>query len=340
MPRKRTTSLFRTVASISHRAVNSPDAGFSALQRALAGLGDRLRNAARVIPGAWERFRGSVDVLALPVIRQYAAWFGKQAGHVQVALITLSLALAFLLALAAGRLGLTPPAVHEAKAQAETLDLAGALYGWADQQPAVTEVKCGPFETQAACQRRLATDAEQYEDRFGDYVRQVRDEQQWAVWKRKGDAFPKYNADTGELVFTFALEGKAQGDAKYCTPLRVIAKMPEGVHAGIWPDQGDAKTKIKPFAHPCLRAPEWTAVVRVDTETAKIWDERAKADGWRLEMFFRLENWESPLHPDWDEDARLRGEDLLAERRLWLWVDEVQLVIGDLVVQRWRETPW
>jgi hypothetical protein len=329
----------RTVMSPPARRT-APAVGLrTSLRSTLEGLANGLHTTGRVIRGAWARLRRGVDVLALPVVRPYAAWFDKQADYVQAALITLSLAMALLPGVTAGQLGLSPPAVQEAKAQTVPTDMAGVLYAWTDQQPAVTKVQCNPFETEVACQRRLAAEAEQYVGLFDEYLGQLQGEQQRAIWTRKGDAFPKYNADTGEMAFSFGLEGKALGDPKTCTPLRVIAKVPEGVVSGIWPDQGDAKTKIKPFTHPCLRAPEWKAVVRVDPETVKIWEKRAKADGWRLEVFFYLEDWESPFHTNWDDDARLREEDLLAERRLWLWVDEVQLVIGDLVVQQWNATP-
>jgi hypothetical protein len=309
------------------------------------------------------RFRGGGSVPNLPVVRQYAAWFSNQADYVQVALIGLSLVLALLFGVAAGRMGLAPPRVQEAKAEAQPTDLAGILYAWMDGQPGAPGLDCQSFETQIACQWRLEADAEKYEDDFAGYVRRLQGEQKQADWAREGGAFPKYDSVTGELAFDFALEGKAQGKLKptvtpsplqkkvnellaklsfdqgqtrICTPLRIIMKMPEGVSPGIWPDQGDIKTKPKAFAHPCLRAPGWKAVVRVAPDTAKIWEERAKAEGWRLEMVFRLEEWENALRRGWDDDARLGAEDLLPEQPVDLWVDELRLVIGNLVVQRWR----
>ena len=300
----------------------------ASLRAALTGLRQRLR-------GAYTQLRSGVNVLNLPVIRQYAAWFSKQAGYVQGAVIVLSLALAFLLALAAGRMGLDVPNVQQAKAEVLPSDLAGELYRWTQTQPGAPGFACGAFESQAACQLRRAAEAATYQGRFDAYVRQAQGEQQKAVWTRTGDAFPKFDAK-GNLAFAFALEGKAQGDAKTCTPTRILATMPQGIITGVWPDQGDAASKAKPFAHPCLRAPDWKAVVRVDSETAKLWDQRAKAEGWRLEMFYRLAEWQSALRDGWGGDSLLLGDDLLTERKMRLWVDEVRLVIGDLVVQRWR----
>ena len=369
MLRRRLTRLVEAVTSISHKAT-APVTGLRDSLRAVPdSLANGVRGARTSNNGTWARLRGNSDPLTLPVVRQYSGWFGRQSDYVQAALIILSLVMAFLLAVAGGWIGLKPPRVQAAQAKSQPVDLAGILYALNKEQPAPPEIKCEPFETDAACQRRLAAAAELHEDRFSDYVRQAKAEQQQTVWERKGDAFPKYDANTGGLAFTFALEGKAQGkpkpapkptpiatpnaiqkrlgqllaktpfgqgDAKTCTPLRIIARTPAGVAAGTWPDQGDAETKAKPFVHPCLRAPEWKAVVRVDPETAAEWEKRAKADGWRLVMFFRVEDWESALHPNWAEDVRLRDDDLLPEQRVWLWVDEVQLVIGDLVVQRWR----
>lgn len=328
----------------------------ASLRSALAGLRQRLSRL-------WARLRGGGNVLNLPGVRNFAAWFTRQADHVQVAMITLLCAMALLLGVAAGRMGLAPPRVQEARAEAQPTDLAGILYALMDGQPGSPGLGCQSFETQVVCQRRLEAAGEKYEDDFADYVHRLQGEQKLAVWSREGGAFPKYDSGTGELAFDFALEGKAQGKLKptvtpsplqkkvtellaklssdqgqtgIYTPLRVIMKMPEGVSPGIWPDQGDVQTKPKTFAHPCLRAPDWKAVVRVPPDTARTWEERAKADGWRLEMVFRLEQWEDALRRGWDEDTRLDADDLLPEQRMDLWVDEVRLVIGDLVVQRWR----
>lgn len=200
------------------------------------------------------------------------------------------------------------------------------------------------------CGQRLAASAEKWQSDFAGFVARIQAEKRHAEWKREGKDFPTYNRDTGIITFTLALEGDVRGDAKTCLPFRVIAQMPPGITTGQWPDQGNEATapadirerlgdvgvKPAPFPHPCLRATDWTAWVRLAPGTAESWMARAKEKGWRLEMFFHLDKAESPLRPNWDEDARLTDSDFLKEQRIWLWVDEVRLVIGDLVVHRWR----
>lgn len=317
------------------------------LDRPAAAWADmRLRMAA-----LWRLYpvRG-VDVLRLPLVRRFSGVLGDQPDYVQVGLIAFSLAMAFLLAVATGYIGLRPPAALTAKAEAPSHELAAVLYEWLERRPALPSTQCGPAETPAMCGQRLAAGAEKWQADFADYLAGIQAEQRYAAWKREGKDFPTYNRDTGIITFTLALEGDVRGDAKTCLPFRVIAEMPQGLTTGLWPDQGNEAAApadlrkrlreviVKPalFPHPCLRATEWTAWARVEPEAAQVWTDRAKEKGWRLEMFFRLDKAESPLRPNWDEDARLTDSDFLKEQRIWLWVDEVRLVIGDLVVHRWR----
>lgn len=291
----------------------------------------------------------SEGILRWPVVRPLSDWLGEQHDYMQFALISLSLAMAFLLAVAAGYIGLHP-AVLTAKAEAPSHELAAVLYEWLEQRPALPSTQCPPHMPQEACWRQLAAGAEKWQTDFADYVARIQAEQRYAMWKHSGKDFPTYNRDTGVLTFTLALEGLVRADEKTCLPFRVIAEMPPGITAGLWPDHGHAKTraagilqrlpfgagKTKTFPHPCLRATDWTAWVWPEPATAESWMARAKEKGWALEMFFRLDKAESPLLPNWDEDARLTDEDFLKEQRIWVWVDEVRLVIGDTVVHRWR----
>jgi hypothetical protein len=137
-------------------------------------------------------------------------------------------------------------------------------------------------------------------------------------------------------VFSFQMEGTPVGDEKTCIPLRVVAFMPEGIITGVWPDQQGPDSPKNPFLHPCLRCVEWKARVRVDAAEARRWIRAAKAEGCRLEMHFRLRGWESPIRTEWARDACLKANDFVGERRIWLWVDEVRLMVGDEMVQRWH----
>jgi len=292
-----------------------------------------------------------VDILRLPLVRPYSAWFGQQSDYVQVALLTFSLAMAFLLSVAAGYIGVRLPAARTAKAQEPLPTLASVLYGWLEQRPAPPSTTCGQFVPPALCTEQLAADAEKWQAAFAAYQASLQSRQYYAVWTRDGKDFPAYNSETGFFTFTLALEGKPQADAKTCVPFRVIAQMPPGITAGSWPDQGDQAKKpgtdirqrlreviVKPavFPHPCLRTTEWTAWVHVEPDTARVWAAWAKSKGWRLEMYFRLARTESLLLPNWDADARLTDGDFLNEQRVWLWVDAVRLAIGDVVVHEWR----
>ncbi len=314
------------------------------LAAAWADVGLRMAALWRLYP-----VRG-VEILRLPLVRRFSGWLGGQADYMQIGLIAFSLALAFLLAVAAGYIGVRPPAALTAKAEAPSHQLTAVLYEWLEQRPALPSTACGPAEPPAMCGQRLAADAEKWQARFAAYVTRIQAEQRYATWKREGKDFPTYNRDTGIIAFTLTLEGDVRGDAKTCLPSRVIAEMPRGITTGLWPDQANEATapanirerlregivKPAPFPHPCLRATEWTAWARIAPAAAQSWTARAKEKGWRLEMFFRLDKAESPLRPNWNEDARLTDSDFLKEQRIWLWVDEVRLVIGDLVVHRWR----
>ncbi|MBC7258820.1 MAG: hypothetical protein H5T65_06200 [Chloroflexi bacterium] len=299
----------------------------------------------------WARHHPSAaTVLRLPLVRHFSAWYAAQPNYVQMGLNVISLAMALLLAVAAGYLGLRPPSALTAKAQAPTHELAAILYGWMDQRPALPSADCGPFEPAAACRARQAADVAQWESRFAEYVRIIQAEQERAEWVHDGKDFPTYNRDTGVITFTLALQGAVRADEKNCLPFRIIAQVPSGITTGPWPDQGgqakantdirqrlrEVAVKPKPFPHPCLRTAQWTAWARVEPETAQVWAAWAKDKGWKLEMFFHLDNAECPLAPNWDEDARLTKQDFAEEQRIWLWVDEVRLAIGDAIVQRWR----
>lgn len=297
---------------------------------------------------AWQRIRRLAGLmLNLPLARRYSAWFAEQADYIQVAVMASSLAMAFLLAVAAGYVGIRPPAAL--KAQAPDRGLAAALYDWMAQRPALPSTQCEPFDPPGPCGERLVAAAEKWQDDFSQYVAGIRSRQFYAEWKRDGKDFPTYNRETQVFTFTLAVEGNVRADAKTCVPFRVIAQMPNGITAGPWPDHGgeaprvdilkrlrELRARPKPVPHPCLRAPEWTAWVRVEPETARIWTDRAREKGWKLEMYFRMDRAESLLLPNWDEDGRLTDADFLKEQRIWLWVDAVRLLIGDLVVHEWR----
>ncbi len=323
---------------------------------------DGIRNWMSPIVSAWSDFRlrlgalrrlrppRGADILRLPLVRRYAAWFGRQEDYVQIGLLAFSLAMALLLAVAAGYIGVHPPSIFTAKAQGPHRELAAVLYDWLERQPARPSTECGPFVPPALCTQRLAANAQKWEADFAAYVVDIQGQTYSVEWTRAGKDFPAYNKDTGVITFTLALEGKPQADEKTCLPFRVIAQMPPGITTGPWPDQG-AQAKpagglrqrlkqvvVKPalFLHPCLRAAEWTAWARVEPETARVWAAWAKDKDWKLEMHFRLDRMESLLRPNWDEDARLTDGDWLTEQRVWLWVDAVRLVIGDVVVHEWR----
>lgn len=311
--------------------------------------------------GAWQRvwrFTGAVwahrpsaaTVLALPLVRRYSAWFGQQSDFVQIALLAFSLTIAFLLAVAAGHIGVRPPAVRAAEVQEPPPTLASVLYAWLERRPARPSTTCGPFVPPALCAQRLAADAEKWQADFAAYQADLQSRQSYAAWTRDGKDFPAYNSETGIFTFALALEGNPRADKKTCVPFRVIVQMPLGICTDPWPDQGaqakpgtDTRQRLRQvvvksaaFPHPCLRTTEWTAWARVEPETAQIWAAWAKDKGWKLEMYFRLARAESLLLPDWDEDARLTEADFLKEQRIWLWVDAVRLVIGDVVVHEWR----
>lgn len=289
-------------------------------------------------------------ITRVPAVDKYSNWFAAQEDCVQVGILILSLLMAFLLAVAAGYIGIRPPAALMAKAKAPDLGFAAALYDWMAQRPALPSTQCGPVDPPGPCGERLAASAEKWQADFSQYVAAIQSRQYYAEWTRAGEEFPTYNRETQVFTFTLAVEGDIRADAKTCVPFLVIAQMPSGITAGPWPDPGsqaasrldilkrlrEVRAKSKPKPHPCLRAPQWTAWVRVEPETARIWADRAKEKGWKLEMYFRLDRAESLLLSNWDEDARLTDADFLKEQRIWLWVDAVRLVIGDLVVHEWR----
>ena len=215
-------------------------------------------------------------------------------------------------------------------------NIPSVLYRWLANQPPIPPTACDEFEPPRSCQQQLVSKAETFQDRFAGFVKGCMDEQPHVVWPRKGADFPKYNATTREFIFPFQLEGPVQGNAATCIPLRIITDMPDGIAAGVWPDEGSTGTPKKPFSDPCLRTPSWTARLKVDGGEAKRWSETAKKEGWRLEMFFRLAKWQSPLRETWAGDAHLGGEDFVKECLIHLVVDEVRLVVGNEIIHVWR----
>lgn len=329
--------LYKTTVVVTSRVLVSAARWMEAARRLRTGVAEIWDGGRRLIRGIWGLHQPHrTDVLRWPVVRRFSDWFGQQDTFAQVMLITLSLATGFLLAVAAGYTVVRPPSMPTAKAEASSHELTSVLYEWLAQRPALPSTKCGPEVLPAACGQRLAAGAEQWQARFAAYVAALQAEQWYAQWRREGKDFPAYDRGAGILTFTLGLEGAVRADGKTCLPFRVIAELPQGITAGLWPDQGNYNTKPKPFPHPCLRATEWIARVRVEPETAQIWMDRARQQGWKVEMFFHLDKAESPLRPNWDEDARLTDDDFLKEQRIWLWVDEVRLVIGGTVVHRWR----
>lgn len=301
-------------------------AAWQALTQAARGL------RARVVAGA--------SGVRLPLIQRYTDWLQRQQPIVQTGLLAWMAALAAALAILAVSLWMNPTILAKSalpESVVQTHDLSEMLYGWLEEEPKPPKADdCGPFETSAQCQRRLASQAEAFQVKFWAYAHQQTEMTQSAVWVKAGDAFPAYSAAAGLFEFPFQMEGTPQGDPKTCIPLRVIASMPPGIVTKAWPDQQGPDAPANPFPHPCLRCTEWTARVGADADTAKRWIEAAKADGWRLEMTFRLQEWESPIRDEWDRDACLAADDFVGERRIWLWVDEVRLVVGDEVAHRWR----
>lgn len=321
------------------------------VRRRLNAVSSALDDARMRLRVTWRLHRPrSGDILRWPLVRRYSAWFGEQSEYMQIGLLAFSLAMAFLLSVAAGYMGIRPPAALTAKAEAPTHELAAVLYEWQAQQPALPSTKCAAYTPKETCWRQLSASADKWQAAFAGYMAAIQAEQRHAVWKREGKDFPAYNEEAGVITFTLALEGASRADEKTCRPFRVIAEMPPGVTTGTWPDQrqqaahaADIRQRLKQviakpklFPHPCLWATEWTAWARIEPATAHSWAASAKEKGWQLEMFFRLHEVESPLLPNWDEDARLTDADFLKEQRVWLWVDEVRLVIGDLVVHTWR----
>ncbi len=336
--------LAETAAVVVVRGMVSTGAFLSAVRDWLGRMAASWARARLRLGAMWRSHRPSVEeILRWPVVQGFSRWFAQQKDCVQVAVIAFSLAMAFLLSVAAGY-------VARIQAEAPPHELSGVLYEWRAQQPALPSTKCAPYTPQEICWRQLAAGAGKWQADFAGYVARIQAEQRYAAWKREGKDFPAYNRDTGVITFTLALEGAVRADEKTCLPFRVIAQMPTGITTGPWPDQGDqAKpsgdirqrlretiVKPKPFPHPCLRTTNWTAWARIEPATAQSWAARAKEKGWKLEMFFRLHEAESPLLSNWDEDGRLTDADFLKEQRIWLWVDEVRLVIGDQVVYTWR----
>ncbi|MDH7488779.1 MAG: hypothetical protein QHH80_04660 [Anaerolineae bacterium] len=340
----------RVVIAITSRAVITGAGWTEVVRRRLNAVSSALDDARLRLGAMWRLYppRG-LDILRWPVVRGFSQWFERQEDYMQVALLAFSLAMAFLLIVAAGYIGLRPPAALTAKAEAPT-DLAAVLYEWKAQQPALPATKCDPHTPQETCWRQLMAGAEEWQADFAEYVAAIQAKQRYAAWTHEGKDFPTYNRDTGVITFTLALEGPVRADEKTCLPFRVIAQMPAGITTGPWSDQedqakpsGDIRQRLrdtgvkpKPFPHPCLRTTNWTAWVRIEPATAQSWAARAKEKGWKLEMFFRLHEAESPLLSNWDEDGRLTDGDFLKEQRIWVWVDEVRLLIGDQVVYTWR----
>ncbi len=294
---------------------------------------------AQAVRSLWARVAARTSGLSLPFVQKYTAWLQRQPSYVQTLLSGWMVLLAAALAVLAVFLWINPPIVAKSappEAVIQTRDPSEVLYGWLEEQPEVPKTNCGSFETAAQCQRRLASQAEAFQVKSWAYAYEQMGVMQSAVWVKAGDAFPGYKTSAGLFEFSFQMEGAPQGDAKTCIPLRVIASMPEGIVTKAWPDQQGPDSPKNPFPDPCLRSTEWTAQVGVDAAEARRWIGAAKADGWRLEMTFRLQGWESPIRDDWDRDACLTADDFLSERRIWLWVDEVRLVVGDEVVHRWR----
>ncbi len=317
------------------------------LRRALLRLSTLARAAwrwlARTAGRLWAWVAGQVPRFLQPLVRPYINWLQRQPRYVLALLNAWLVLLAVALAILAAFLWMKPATLAQSAAPTEILiqthDLSEVLYRWLEEQPGVPQVRCEDFETPAQCQRRLASEAEKFQHDFWKYVCGQTVVMQSAVWVKAGDAFPKYNAAAGEFEFAFRMEGEPAGDEKTCIPLRVIALMPEGIITDVWPDQQGPDSPKDPFPHPCLRCTDWKVRVRVDAVEASRWVRKAQADGWRLEMHFRLEGWESPIRGDWGRDASLKADDFVDERRIWLWVDEVRLVVGDEVVRRWGESP-
>jgi len=214
-------------------------------------------------------------------------------------------------------------------------DMRSALYRWLDQQPDLPKTTCDDFTSPFNCQPELLRKAEKFQNDLAGFVTE-HDEEQQAIWPRKGSDFPKYDSTKRELVFTFQMEGPVKGNAATCIPLRIVTIMPSGITTGVWPDEGSAGTPKKPFADPCLRSPDWTARLKVDGDEARRWTEKAKKEGWRLEASFRLEEWQSPLRDNWTDDGHLGAEDFVKERLTHLRVYKVQLVVGSEIVHVWQ----
>jgi len=214
-------------------------------------------------------------------------------------------------------------------------DMRSALYRWLDKQPPLPQTACDQFTPPFNCQPKLLSAAADFEGDFAGFVNECKSEEPQAVWQRKGADFPKYDSITREFVFPFQMEGPIKGNAATCIALRIITGMPPRITTGVWPDEGSAGTPKKPFTDPCLRSPDWTARVKVDGDEARRWTEKAKQEGWRLEAFFHLEEWQSPLRKNWN-DGHLGAEDFVKERLIHLIVDEVWLIVGNEIVHVWR----